>query len=68
MPGFAIPLLTQIVDKDARNPLYQFHLGLVYARSGEDAKARAALNAALKLNPRFEGAEEARRVLTKLIY
>jgi putative PEP-CTERM system TPR-repeat lipoprotein len=68
MPGFAVPVLMQCVEKDANNPTYAFHLGLVYAQSGEDAKARQFLTKALKLNPKFEGADEAKRALTKLVY
>jgi predicted Zn-dependent protease len=68
MPGFAIPVLTQCITKDPNNPTYLFHMGLVYAASGEDAKARDALSRALKINGGFEGAEEARRVLAKLVY
>jgi Flp pilus assembly protein TadD len=41
---------------------------LVYAQAGEDAKARKAFQTALKLNPRFAGAEHARRVMATLIY
>ena len=68
MPGFAIPVLTQCLTKDPKNPTYLLHMGLVYAASGEDAKARDMLNRALKINAGFEGADEARRTLAKLVY
>ena len=41
---------------------------LAYARLGEDAKARKALQYALKLAPGFEGATEAKQVLASLVY
>jgi len=68
LPGFALPLILQVVSRDATNAVYQFHLGLIYAQAGEDAKARTALTNALNLNPKFEGADEARRILAKLVY
>jgi len=43
-----------------------YHLGLTYARIGEKAKAREALERALKLNPRLAGAESARRTLASV--
>jgi len=68
MPGFALPLMLDIVERNANNAIYQFHLGLIYAQAGEDGKARIALAKALKLNPSFEGSDQARRALEKLVY
>jgi tetratricopeptide (TPR) repeat protein len=68
MPGFAIPALTQSLTKDPKNPTYLLHMGLVYAAAGEDAKARDVLTRALKISGTFDGADEARRTLTKLVY
>ena len=62
-PRQAIPPLEESVAKEPTNALYQFHLGLAYAKAGEKPKARAALEQALKLNPQFAGSDEARRVL-----
>jgi Tfp pilus assembly protein PilF len=36
--------------------MFRFHLDLVYARSGDTVRARQSLEAALKLQPDFEGA------------
>jgi uncharacterized protein HemY len=41
---------------------------MLYAKNGEDNKARAALQRALKLRPEFEGSDEARRALASLLY
>jgi putative PEP-CTERM system TPR-repeat lipoprotein len=68
MGSFAIPLFEAAILKDGDNPNFHYHLGLVYAQMGEDAKSRKELETALKLNPRFEGAEYARRVIATLIY
>jgi Flp pilus assembly protein TadD len=59
----AISPLRNSVAKEPQNPVYHFHLGLAYAKAGEGAKARVALEQALKLKPDFAGADEARRTL-----
>jgi tetratricopeptide (TPR) repeat protein len=64
--SLAIPQFQQCVDKDPKNAVYQFHLGLAHAQAGDTAKARAALEQALKLSPTFAGADEARRTLASL--
>jgi Flp pilus assembly protein TadD len=48
--------------------LFQYHLGLAYAQMGDDAKARVALERALKVAPRFPDAADAKRVLATLVY
>jgi Tfp pilus assembly protein PilF len=64
----AAPYLLLSIEKDRKNPVYQYHLGMVYAQTGEDGKARRFLEQALSLNPNFDGAAEARRTLKTLIY
>ena len=44
------------------NPDVMAHLGLAYAKLGDKAKSRTALERALKLNPKV-GGEDARRTL-----
>ena len=56
------------VNIEPNNVDFQYHLGLAYAASGEDAKARRALEAALRLAPRFSGAENAKALLKALVY
>jgi len=68
MGSFAVPLLEDAILKNGKSPSFHYHLGLVYAQDGEDAKARREFEIALKLNPQFEGAEHARRVMATLIY
>jgi tetratricopeptide (TPR) repeat protein len=64
--GLARDSLEQSVQKDPDNALYLYHLGLTYAGQGEHGKARTALDRALALNPRFEGADHARQVSLEL--
>jgi len=64
----ALKPLADAASMVPKNPTVQFHLGLTYARLGEDAKARKALQYALKLAPGFEGATEAKQVLASLVY
>lgn len=54
------------VQKDPRNPMYQFRLGMAYAKSGQAQLARQSLDRALRLNPNFAGANEARQTLASL--
>jgi tetratricopeptide (TPR) repeat protein len=62
----AIPLILQAIDRDAKNAQFHYHLGMAYAKQGEDTKAIAALKRALALNPGFAGAADAKRVLGEL--
>ncbi len=64
----AMPNLERSVQKSPSNPIYLYHLGMAYARQGEDAKARQSLDRALKIQPDFDGSNEARKALTRLVY
>jgi len=65
-PASAVPQLEKSVAKAPGNPIFQYHLGLAYAGAGQPDKARRALQEALRLNPSFEGAAEARQTLASL--
>lgn len=54
------------VQQQPRNPIYHFHLGLAYAKNGQQALARQALDRALRMDPDFSGAAEARQTLASL--
>jgi tetratricopeptide (TPR) repeat protein len=54
------------IDKDQKNALYHYHLGLAYAKNGDRDKARVSLEQALSLNPKFDGAAEAQKTLASL--
>ncbi|HKW01801.1 MAG TPA: tetratricopeptide repeat protein [Vicinamibacterales bacterium] len=66
--SLAITPLQKAVERAPQDPTYHFHLGMAYAKLGSDANARTSLQTALKLNPGFAGAEDARRVLRTLVY
>jgi tetratricopeptide (TPR) repeat protein len=62
----AIASFQSSAQKDPKNPLYHYHLGLAYAKDGDTDNARKALELALSLNPKFEGASEAQKALAAL--
>jgi tetratricopeptide (TPR) repeat protein len=43
-----------------------YHLGLAYQKSGQKELSRTTLQKALKLNPKFPGADGARQTLAQL--
>jgi len=66
LAALAVPPLRESVEGDPKNPAYHYHLGLAYAKAGDNAKARAALQQALTLKPDFEGAADAKQLLASL--
>lgn len=64
----AIKALRESVSDVPDNLVYHYYLGLAYAQMGDDAKARTALERALKVAPRFTAAADAKRVLATLVY
>jgi len=64
----AIRALKQAVELDPANPVHTYHLGMAYAKNGDDRSARTALEKALKLKSDFKGADEARQTLQTLLY
>ena len=62
----AVGPLEESLKKMPDNADILYHLGLTYARIGEKAKAREALERALKLNPRLAGAASARQTLASV--
>jgi tetratricopeptide (TPR) repeat protein len=66
LPQQALPLLEESVRGDPNNPLHQYHLGMTYLRAGDWNKARPPLERALKLNPDFGAAAEAKNALVMI--
>jgi len=62
----AITTLTAAKACDQGNPTIAYHLGMTYWKIGEDKRAAKELREALNLDPSFEGADEARRVLNEM--
>jgi tetratricopeptide (TPR) repeat protein len=66
LPALAVAPLRESVEKDPKNPLFHYHLGVVYAGAGDAEKARQSLEQALSLKADFEGSADARKVLASL--
>ena len=66
LPALAVKPLESALKQLPNNAELLVHLGLTYAKLGEEAKARQTLERALKLDPRVVGAEEAKRVLVSM--
>jgi tetratricopeptide (TPR) repeat protein len=64
LAGLAIPPFLEAVAKSPSNSTYHFHLGLAYQKVGDFGKAKTSFEQALRLNPKFPEAGEARRALT----
>jgi tetratricopeptide (TPR) repeat protein len=62
----AIGELRGSLAKAPDNPTVIYHLARAYAKKGETDKARAEAERALKLNPTFSDAENARKLLAEL--
>jgi tetratricopeptide (TPR) repeat protein len=62
MPAQAIGPLLQSTRINPNKPVYHYHLGLAYQKSGEKDKARASIERALSLGE-FADADAARKVL-----
>ena len=62
----AVNLLKEAAEKLPNEPAVHYHYGMALAKNNNPTEAKKALETALKLNPRFDGAEEARTTLEKL--
>ena len=62
----AISLLKDSSEKLQENPTIHYHLGMAYYKNGNKELAKWELNTALKLNPKLEEAEEAKRTISSL--
>jgi tetratricopeptide (TPR) repeat protein len=61
----AVGLLESAVAKSAKDPGYQFHLGMVYLALGKQEQGRRTLQAALRVGLNSEEAKTAREALQK---
>ena len=66
LPALAVAPLKESIAKEPTNPIFHYHLGVVYAGAGDPVKARLALEQALSLKPDFDGSADARKVLASL--
>jgi tetratricopeptide (TPR) repeat protein len=66
LPALAYAPLEEAIQNDPKNPLYHYHLGMAYVRSGDKDRARPTLQRALQLSSAFQGAAEAKQALASL--
>ncbi|RKY05682.1 hypothetical protein DRP77_00195, partial [Candidatus Poribacteria bacterium] len=59
----ALENILQAVKLGTNEADVYYHLGLVYMKKGMRGKAREAFRKALELNPKFDKADEIRRLL-----
>jgi len=64
--ALAVPLLEECVANDPGSSGYQYHLGAALFANGQKQKAKAHLEAALRLELGEEDAQDARRLLAAL--
>ncbi|HFQ14054.1 MAG TPA: tetratricopeptide repeat protein [Gammaproteobacteria bacterium] len=62
----AIPILEKVVQKAGNIPVFQYHLGMAYHKSGDREAAKLHLNKALESGSKFQGREEAKQILKDL--
>lgn len=63
---WALTLLLESAEKLPNSPDVQYHLGMTHYMMGEEKLARAALERAIALDPKFSGINEARTSLAVL--
>jgi Flp pilus assembly protein TadD len=64
--GLSITTFRRAVELAPKNPTFHYHLGLAYARNGDNVRAKSTLQTALRLRPDFDGATDANRLLAGL--
>ena len=62
----AYPLIADAAGKVKTNASIRYHHGMVLAKKGKNKEAAAELKAALSLDPKFPGADEAKKTLASL--
>ena len=62
----AIAELQDSVELASDNALINYHLGMAYYKNNQANDARVSLQKALELDPNFDGADQARRILKQL--
>jgi Tfp pilus assembly protein PilF len=68
MLPLATTSLEEAVQLNPASVMSNYHLGVAYAKAGDDAKARKSIEQALKLEPNFARADDAKKILAKLVY
>ena len=61
----AINLFKEALKKQPDNALYNYHLGLAYAKNGQAALAQQQLDRVMKIKPNFPGVDELRKAVAE---
>jgi Flp pilus assembly protein TadD len=64
--GSAVDLLEKAVAQTPENPTYRFHLAVAYLRMGNSAAAASQFHQILKMDPRYDKADEIRQYLADM--
>ncbi|MGB7332057.1 MAG: tetratricopeptide repeat protein, partial [Terriglobales bacterium] len=62
----AINLFKEAVKKEPDSALFNYHLGLAYAKSGQAALAKQQLDRVVKIKPNFPGVDELRQAVDEI--
>jgi tetratricopeptide (TPR) repeat protein len=62
----AVAILENVITRAPKNPIFQYHIGMVYHKLGNLAAAKTHLAKALDSNVNFAGIDEARETLKKI--
>jgi Flp pilus assembly protein TadD len=63
----ALDWLSKAQAKAPGNPVFNYHLGMAYQRSGKPDKAKEHLQIALASEVNFPGKEEAKKVMAGIL-
>jgi tetratricopeptide (TPR) repeat protein len=66
LPALSFAPFEQALQKNPKNPLYHYHLGVAHANAEDRDRARLSLQRALQLSSSFDGANEAKQLLNRL--
>ena len=66
LSALAVAAFTRAVATEPGNAVYVYHLGLAQIQETRPGAARQSLERALKIDPKFDGAEDARKALQSL--
>lgn len=62
----AVALFKESLNKEPNHPVIRFHLGMAYYKKGDKKMAKEELLTSLKINDKYQGAEEAKRTLSEI--
>jgi Flp pilus assembly protein TadD len=66
MATMAVTFLREATKRGPSSPSMQYRLGLAYLKAGDQKSARESLEQALKMNPQFPEAEDAKRAIATI--